>query len=105
MHDGVGFQGGGGARASVPFSLKPILVDLEGGRYIGLILPISLTNLVTGRRSAVSGVPRNGDGSSGVGGGNGNNKKPTPKVGATAGPAQVQARYEAHLPSLYLLDG
>ena len=22
-----------------PFSLEPILVDLEGGRYIGLILP------------------------------------------------------------------
>ena len=28
--------------ASVPFSLEPILVELEGGRYIGPILPASL---------------------------------------------------------------
>ena len=37
-------------RASTPFSLEPILVDLEGGRYTSLIIPISLANLVAGRR-------------------------------------------------------
>ena len=41
----------------VPFYLKPNLIDLEGGRYIGLILPISLANLFAGRRSAVSVAP------------------------------------------------
>ena len=56
--------------ASVPFSLKPILVDLEGGLYIGLILLTSMDDLVTGRRSA--------DDIS-------DNKKLTPKVGATGG--------------------
>ena len=35
--------------SSSPLSLKPILVDLELGRYIDLILPISLANPVVGR--------------------------------------------------------
>ena len=34
----------------VPFSLEPILVNLEVGRYIGPILPVSLVELVGGRR-------------------------------------------------------
>ena len=38
--------------ASVPFSIEQILVELEGGHYIGPILLISLANLVAGRRSA-----------------------------------------------------
>ena len=36
--------------ASSPFSLKPTLVELERGRYIGPILPISLADLFAGRR-------------------------------------------------------
>ena len=36
--------------ASVPFSLEPILVKLEGGRYIGPILSAALADLVAGRR-------------------------------------------------------
>ena len=32
---------------SVPFSLKPILVDLEGGRYVVPILPRPLEELLT----------------------------------------------------------
>ena len=32
--------------ASVPFYLEPILVELEGGRYIGPTLPASLADLV-----------------------------------------------------------
>ena len=57
--------------ASVPFFLEPILVDLEGGRYIGPILPASLANLVAGRRPAGRSAPKGdggggGDGVSGV---------------------------------------
>ena len=33
-----------------PFSLKPILLELEGGRYMGLILTVPLAELVSGRR-------------------------------------------------------
>ena len=33
--------------SSVPFYLEPILVDLEGGRYIGPILPAALADLVS----------------------------------------------------------
>ena len=33
--------------ASVPFSLEPILVYLEGGRYIGPILPVYLADIVS----------------------------------------------------------
>ena len=45
-----------------PFSLKPILVDLEGGHYINLILPVSLANIISGRRSAGGCAPRSGSG-------------------------------------------
>ena len=41
----------------VPFSYKPILADLEGGRYVGPILPASLAELLhkTGGRGGGSG--------------------------------------------------
>ena len=98
--------------ASVPFSLEQILVEMEGGRYIGPILPVSLADIITGRRSVGGGGPKSGggggSGNSDVGGGGrgGNrNKKPSPKVDATGGPAQVQACYDAHLPPLPLRDG
>ena len=90
--------------ASALFSIELILVDLEGGRYIEPILPVSLTELVTGRRSAGGGSPKSDDGSSNDGGGN-RNKKPLPKMDATGGTARVQARYDMHLPSLSLWDG
>ena len=32
----------------VPFMLDPILLKLEGGRYVGLILPGTLTDLLAG---------------------------------------------------------
>ena len=57
--------------ASVPFSLKPILVDLEGGHYIGPILPASLDDVVTGRRPTGGSAPKSGGG----GGGSGSGKK------------------------------
>ena len=35
--------------ASIPFSLEPIMVVLEEGRYVGPILPGPLADLLTGR--------------------------------------------------------
>ena len=35
---------------SVPFSLEPILVELERGRYTGPILPATLADLISRRR-------------------------------------------------------
>ena len=37
---------------NVPFSLEPILVELEGGRYMVLILPVPLVDLLVVRRPA-----------------------------------------------------
>ena len=75
-------------RASVPFSLEPILVKLEEGRYISPILPASLADLVAGRRPAGGIDPRSngvsgsgggsGGGNSGSGGGGSGNKKYRP---------------------------
>ena len=62
---------------SVPFSLEPILVDLDGGRYMGPILPGSLEDFLVGRRAE-------GGNSSGGGGGGGGDAKQS-KVGATGG--------------------
>ena len=84
--------------ASAPSPLKPILVELEGGRYIVPILAVSLADLVAGRRSTGGGAPKRG-------GGGGGNKKSLPKVDTTERPARVQARYDAHLPSLSLQYG
>ena len=87
--------------ASVPFSLKPILVELEGGRYTVPILPAPLADLVAGRRPAGGSAPKGGGG----GDGGGVSKKPLPMVAATGGSAQVRVRYDAHLPSLSLQEG
>ena len=104
--------------ASVPFSLKPILVELEGGRYIGPILPAALADLVSGRRPAGGSAQKGGGGGgsgsggsdgggSGGGGGGGAQKQKTsqPMVAALGGSTQVRVRYDAHLPSLSLRDG
>ena len=55
--------------ASIPFSLEPIMVELEGGRYIVPILPASLANLVAGRRPADGSAPKDGGGGSSGGSG------------------------------------
>ena len=57
----------------VPFSLEPILVELEGYHYIGPILPVYLADLGAGRRLAGGGAPKSGGGGSNSGGGR--NKK------------------------------
>ena len=84
--------------ASAPSSLEPILVDLEGGRYIGPILPASLSDLIAVRRPAGRSAPKGDSGGGGVSG----HKKPLPTVAATGGSTQVRVRYDAHLPSLSL---
>ena len=92
---------------SVPFSLEPIMVEIEEGRYIGPFLPVSLYELVAGRRSTGEGAPQSGGGGSNGDDGGGRNKKPLTKVDATGGRGGgfKQARYDAHLPSLSLWDG
>ena len=85
--------------AIISFYLGQILFDLEGGCYIGMILMDPLADLVAGRWPEGDDSTGGSDGSSSV------NKKLTPKVGATGGPAQVRARYNAHLPFLSLRDG
>ena len=67
---------------SVPFSLEPILVDIEGDRYVGPVFPTSLDDLVSGRRSEGRGATRGGSGGGSSVGGVGD-RKPMPKVGST----------------------
>ena len=101
--------------ASVPFSLEPILVKLEGGRYIVPILLAALADLVAGRQPAGGSAPKGGGGgsggSNGGGGGSGGSggghkiKNSQPMVAASGGSTRVRVRYDAHLPSLSLRDG
>ena len=96
--------------ASVPFSLEPILVELEGGRYIGPILPAALADLVSGRRLASGSDQKGGGGGSGGSGGSGGGgsqkvKTSQPMVAASGGSTQVRVRYDAHLPSLSFRTG
>ena len=86
--------------ASVPFYLEQTLVDLEGGRYIGPILPAALADLVSGSRPEGGSAPKGGGG-----GGRGVNKKYQPMVEASGGSTRVRVCYDAHLPSLSLRDG
>ena len=86
---------------SIPFYLEPILVDLEGGRYISPIIPASLSDLFAGSQPA-GGITLKGVGGSG---GGGVSKKPLPMVVATGGSTRVRVPYDAHLPSLSLWYG
>ena len=49
---------------SAPFSLKPIMVELEVGCYIGPILPTLLAEIVAGRQSSGSSAPKSAGGGS-----------------------------------------
>ena len=90
--------------ARVHFFLEPVLVNLEGGRYIVPIPPASLAKLVVGRRPEGGSAPKNVGGGGGGSSGSGNNK-PLSKVAATVGSAQVKVIHDAHLTSLSLRDG
>ena len=55
--------------ANTPFSLEPIMVDLDGGRKVVLILSVPLVDILAGRRTAGSGGVGGGGISSNAGGG------------------------------------
>ena len=126
-----GAVGGGAGSTTVPFSLDPILLKLEGGHYVGPLLPLPLADLVSGRRDSdsdgtgVSGSGSNSKGGKGEvrgvsdsGGGSGGSRcgyggksggvvcggagGGGGGVGSTAG---MRLRYDAHLTALSLWDG
>ena len=82
----------------VHLSLNPILAKLEGGRYVGPIIPKSLEYLVheTGSRGGSGGSI---GGSSDSGGATSKKRKASP-----TGDARMWVRYDAHLPALSLWD-
>ena len=86
---------------NVPFSIKTIMVELEGGRYVGPILPASFADLVskTGGRGGGCGIIN----SSGGGGYCTTSRKR--KTHPTGVRASVRVRYDAHLPTLSLQQG
>ena len=96
--------------ASVLFSLKPILAEMEGRRYVGPVLPVTLADLLTGKHAAGgsgggSGGGRDGGPSNGGGSGGSDREPRNSRMGAARGDARVQVRYDVHLTALYLWDG
>ena len=83
------------------FSLNSILVEIEGGRYVRLILLVPLAEILAGRRLVRGGGNYGGRSTSG-GGSGGVLEVKGKKVGANGGDARVRARYNAHLPPLSL---
>ena len=90
----VGVRGPGGPGANSPFTLEPILLELEGENYVGPILLVPLANLIAGHRL--------GGDVSGLGYGV---EAQISKVGASGGSARVQVRYGMQLLTLSLQDG
>ena len=75
--------------ARIPFPLEPVLIDLEGGRYVSPILKTSLAEIVPGRWLASGSATRGGGGyNNSVSG----NRKTTPTLGATGGDTKVRSR-------------
>ena len=72
----------------ITFSIKPILVDMEGGRYVGPILPAALADVL-----------HETDGRGGGSSGTTANKR---KASTTEGDSRMQVRYNAHLTALAL---
>ena len=109
----------GAPGATVTFSLDPILLNLEGGRYVGPLLPMPLAELVSDRRQQQQwqrktgkGYGRGGSGGGGRGGGGDGEKSGGAGRGGAAGggrrsgsTVRVQVRYDAHLPTLSIRDG
>ena len=62
----------GDPRETVPFLVEPILIDMEGGRYMGPLLTATLAEIISTRRDGGGGSGRRngrGGGSGGVSGG------------------------------------
>ena len=110
-----------------PFSLEPIIFELEGGRYVGPFLPVPLVELASGicgdngDRSiggggAIGGGNRGGgngyrssEGGSGGGGhrirgGGAGWGDASSRSGGAENTVRVRVRYDAHLPALSLWD-
>ena len=90
-------------RATVPFSLEPILLDMKGERYVGPLLPATLAELVSGRCGGgnINGGGGSGSGGSGRSGGNirGAGWRGSGEgTGEAGGYIRVWMRCEAHLP-------
>ena len=62
-------------RSTVPLLVEPILLEVEGGRYVGQLLPDTVAELVIGRHGGggVSGIIYGGGGGSISGSGGGGN--------------------------------
>ena len=69
----------------VPFSLDPILAELEGGQYVRLILPMTLGDRVSGASSRGDGGGGGGGSSSGSGGSGGGGAITTKRKTSTTG--------------------
>ena len=95
----------------VPFSLEPILAELEGGRHVSPILPLALGELVSrpnwrggGGGGSSGGGGSYGGSSGGNGGDDGGDTANKSKSSATGGGARVRVRYDLHLPAFSLRD-
>ena len=109
----------GASGATVPFSVELILIELEGGRYAGPLLPDTLVELVGGRcggggggDSSGGGCGSSGDGGVRGGGGNRNGERgggtgwgvADAEDGVSGGAVRVWVHYGAHLPGLSLRE-
>ena len=120
----------GATGSTVPFLVEPILLKLEGGRYMGPLLPATLAELVSGMHgvygrgggdgnSSVSGGDVNGVGSGGGGSRGGESSCGRRNIGRGGGAVQggtsvgtggsrgatrVRVHYKAHLPTISLWD-
>ena len=90
--------------AIIPFSLSPVLVDLERGIYLGPILPEPLADLIAGQRALGGNIRSVGDPCGGTRSVCSGGKPKKYRVGAAAGAAGVRVRYDAHLPALSLWE-
>ena len=120
----------GAPGAMVLFSLELILIEIEGGRYVGPLLPVPLVHLVSGIRgggvSRLRDISRGGNrgggkvdgrgcggggvgsgGGSRVGGGRGRGAGwggVSDRCGGSVSTMRAQERYGVHLPALYLRE-
>ena len=85
--------------ANVPFSLKPIMVNLEVGFYMGPILSGTLVDLLAVRQAEGGNVSRGGGGG---GGSIGGDSKKSKEVATGGGGVRVWDQYNVHLLIMYL---
>ena len=114
----------GAAGATMPFSLEPIFLELEGGRYVEPLLPLTLPlaelvsrihgggggNSVGGGTGGGGGNMKGGNGEGCVSGGSGRNGDRGNSRGDRCGGGgagsntRLQSLYDVHLPALSLRD-